>query len=604
VRAPRLILVLLGLLLATAPPAHGWQDAEPVTDVNLPRLAMAPDGTATVFYGEEGGTIARSKAPDDALGAPELIAADHWPLQVAVDGHGTTYVLLQDRGYKLAVIDRPAGGEWSAPDPLPTTHMSQGVLAVNRDGDVGVLVRSASKYYAAFRPRGESFGPLLEMGAVPAQWDGETAALTSERELVAVYSTHKRPEGWPRRVYAISRSASEPAGPPQLLSGENNWGYSPHLAVDDQGRAVATWTEELGTWEVPDWGKHRAYIAAREPGEPFEERQLVPTMNGWVSRVAMGPDGRVTIAALGRELDILSAPFGDPLRAEKHADMQYWSPEIVLASSPGGRTLFNWSPTDTRALAMVGDADGVQGPMRDVLPGCGEFAGWPYRVGAVNDAGHAAIVFRRHTGAQWYLATHDPSDPAPADECIDHPPFYGRDVAPPAEPWVPRESPPPPWDPSVHFPDGPPPPPPPIEPPSGPPGPAGPPGPPGPGGDPPPVDQYLPAATPLQLSRGSAKATSDGKTVVARVMAACPAACTLQVKPTLDLGRGWRLTGRAKRARLRRGSGPVTVRWKLPAEARRVMRQRRSRARLVISAVTTDGAGKRTKRTIALRLAR
>lgn len=620
VRVYRLVaLVVMGAGLAFASPSYAWQDEEPVVEMtgDSPRLVVKPDGTTDLFYPDrDRGTIEVTKRPGQPLGTPHAITDDHhFPMEAAIDAHGTTHMLVQDRSpewgrnYGLAVISRPEGGDWSEPDPIPDSASAWGYLAVNRDGDVGVLVRRwdesehAENYYAAFRPRGEHFGSPLPMGPVPDEYWNETVALTSDGTLILLYEIRNYPSGWPQQVYALSRTATEPAAPPQLQSSADNWGYSPRLATDDHGRAVAVWTEDMSTWQVPDWGPIRAFMATRPAGGPFGERQFVPTMNGWVNRVAMAPDGRITIAGLSHEVDILSAPFGEPLVAEKRADVQYASPDILLASSPGGRTLFNWSPSDTHALAMVGDADGSQGPMRDVLPGCGEFGGDGYRVGAINDSGDAALVFRHRNGSQWYLATHDSDDPPPARECIDHPPYYGRDMESPAKPWTPPVPHPAPWGPDEHQ-DWPPPggEPPPL-PPDGPP-PAGdpPPGPPGqpPVGPPPPIGQYLP----LRLSRGSAQVTSDGKTVLARVVASCSPACSLEVKPVLDLGRGWRLSGRAKRARLRSGGRKVTIRWKLPAGARRMVRQRRSAARLVLSAVAADASGQRTKRAIRLRLAR
>jgi hypothetical protein len=627
VRVYRLVaLVVTGASLAIASPSYAWQDEEPVVAMtgDHPRVVVEPDGTTDLFYPDrDRGTIEMSKRPGQALGAPHAITDDHhFPIEAAIDAHGTTHLLVQDRSpswgnnYGLAVMSRPAGGDWTEPDPIPDSAPAWAYLAVNRDGDVGVLLRRFDKeqhsenYYAAFRPRGEHFGPPLYMGPVPNDYRNETVALTSDGALILLYEVLKQPEGWPQQVYAISRTADEPAAPAQLLSNGDNHGYAPQLATDDHGRAVALWTEDLSVWEVPDWGPIRAFMATRPAGGPWGERTAVPTMNAWVNRVAMAPDGRITIAGLNHEVDILSAPFGEPLKAEKHADVQYASPDILLASSPGGRTLFNWSPSDTRALAMVGDADGSQGPMRDVLPGCGEFGGYGHRVGAVNDSGDGAIVFRRRNGDQWYVATHDADDPAPAHECIDHPPFYGRDMEPPLQPWTPPVPHPAPWGPDVHGPDTPPPPTPPDGPPPGGDPPHGPPGQPPVG--PPPIDQYLPhpppigqyLPRPLQLRRGSARVTKDGKTVLARVVASCAPACSVQVKPTLNLGRGWRLSGQAKRARLRANGGPVTIKWKLPAAARRMVRQRRSAARLLISAVASDAAGKRTKRTIALRLSR
>jgi hypothetical protein len=606
---PAFAVALVGVLLAAAPPAQAqrsWRDAEPVGGSSAPDLVMSPDGTATVFYGDENrGTLAVSKAPGEPLGGPQAIAPNMWPLHAAIDARGTTHVLVQDRNWGLAVIDRPSGGQWSPPDPLPTRNASNGELAVNRDGDVAVLVRTGDgpdwklKYYGAFRPRGEHFGELLPMGPVPEKWHGDTAALTSEGELIALYETGDSTTSLPRQVYAMSRTATEPAQPPQLLSSPEQSGYAPYLAVDDHGRAAAVWTEDPRTWEVPDWGPVRAYMALRQPGAPFGARTMVPTMNGWVSRLVMGPDGRITIASLYREVDILTAPFGEPLKAEKRADVSYGSPAISLAASPGGRTLFNWSATERHALAMAGDTDGRQERILDVRPGCEEVTGGAYRKAVVNDAGQAAILFR--TGATYYLATDGAAERPPATECVPDPAVYGHDMKPALKPWVPPVQPPSPWEPEDH---GPFPTPPDQTPPGGSPPdtrPAGDPVPPPPPvGDPPPIGPSL-SLPPLQLRRGNARVTSDGTKVLARVVASCPTACSLQVKPTLELGRGWRLTGRAKRARLRSGGGPVTIHWKLPAGARRTVRQRRSVARLRIRVVANAG-GTRSRRSLVLRI--
>jgi hypothetical protein len=589
-------LMMTGAALAIGSPAYAWQDEEPVTDASPPpQLIVEPDGTATLLWGEANrGTIAASKKPGQRLGTPEPIGGTFTPVASAIDSHGTIHVLVNifpptssGVNSRLGLVSRPAAGDWSAPEAIPETDNAAGWLAVNRDGDVGVLIRRrdepgrSGNYYAAFQPRGGEVGQPLYIAPVPDDLRHETAALTSDGTLIGLYEIKSLPSGWPQQVYAISRTATEPAEAPQLLSSPKQWGYSPKLAVDDRGRAVAVWTEDQRGWEVPDWGDTRAYMATRLRGGPFGERTVVPTMNGWVNRVAMGPDGRITIAALGNEVDILSAPFGEPLTAEKHANVQYMSPVITLASSPGGRTVFSWSPDDEHALAMVGDADGHQGPMRDVLRSCGDIPGYTHRVGAVNDNGYAAIIYRERTSAQLSLVTHNPADPAPANECIDHPPFYGRDMEPPAKPWTPPVPPPSPWSgdhpvpipPEQETPPGSPP----VElPASGDPRP--------PAADPGPIGQFLPpsppaSAPPLRPTRGSARMGPDGKTVVARVVVSCPATCSLQVKPTLDLGRGWRLSGRVKRARLPRGGGPVTIKWKLPTAARRMVRQRRSAAR-------------------------
>jgi WD40 repeat protein len=123
-----------------------------------------------------------------------------------------------------------------------------------------------------------------------------------------------------------------------VRAGKRLWWNAHHrfiqyAAVSPEGKAVLTWGDRAGKWDLPKW-----------PLKLWDVRtgKLVRTFAGYemgVRRLQIGPGGKQAFIALsdnvgGHSIDVLDLKTGKVVRSEKGADVWWKCP---LAFSPDGK---------------------------------------------------------------------------------------------------------------------------------------------------------------------------------------------------------------------------------------------------------------------------
>jgi hypothetical protein len=178
---------------------------------------------------------------------------------------------------------------WSTPQPVSQPIAIEGGVRVVSDARGDTLVvwvqrdgTACCQYFYRWRPPGGAWTPvrllgqsaqtLFDLGITPY---GEATAVWADPAREIVTST-----AWPGRPFAgqqvLDRSANGVG-----------WAY-PHLAVDDQGDAVAVWT---GYYEP---GPVR--FAMRPAGHQFGAARTVSPSSAGITSAAMNPAGAAAIA--------------------------------------------------------------------------------------------------------------------------------------------------------------------------------------------------------------------------------------------------------------------------------------------------------------------
>jgi sugar lactone lactonase YvrE len=221
------------------------------------RIAMDPAGEAFAgWVGKEGASQVAFRSTDESWQAPVAIAAGGGGPQLAVDGNGNAYALV-DHNEGLAVAYRPAAGGWQAPVQVVSRDREGGPyapqLAVDAQGDE-VLVWSGweagkENVYAARKLAGGNWQVPVTLAAGSGEGDPQVA-FDAAADAVAVWQA----AGSSGHVLeAAQLPASGGWHAPVVISGSAaKAAAEPRVAVDPQGDVVVSWErgEASETWSI------------------------------------------------------------------------------------------------------------------------------------------------------------------------------------------------------------------------------------------------------------------------------------------------------------------------------------------------------------------
>ena len=476
--------------------------------------------------------------PTGAPEAPQELTADVGigANRLVTDDRGGALVAWADRSGDIHAAFRAPGIGWT-PDVVLGASPSWPEVAISANGTGAVTwIRETSDSTTlelAMRSRTGTWTPTVTLAAGVPHQSLNSLAVTDDGDVYALWSA---PGG---KLLFGGRAAD---GSPITRETLDDYSAGAQLAVDDDGGAVALWTQAI---DEP------VLVAERPRGGSFGAAQAPPGSTGERGALAVDGSGRKTVVTLGDHLDVSSAPFGEPLRHVISFRAYRSGATPAVASSRDGETLVAWRLDEEGHWATAWrSGDGAFGPIEDLAPYCEQRADFVDL--AVNDSGRAAaqLFFE---GERW-LSTGTPPQGAPRQRCA-WAGFYGT-----VEPAAPGEEAPPATPPVVA-------PPPPI------------------------ATPPLPQAAPrrgaprirwLRLRR-------SGRRLVARVRITCPARC--RIRGSLTLRRRGVVRARARLGR-RTFAGTRTFSTRLRRIRARPLSARRDRrselgARVVAA---TDGA--------------
>ena len=270
------VLALLGAPGADATPA--WlvpvNLSQAGENASAPRGALDAQGDAVaVWERSDGSSVVVQGASRPAGGSWQtpvnLSEAGENALapQIAIDAQGDA-VAVWERSDGSSVIvqgaSRPAGGSWQAPVNLSEAGENAGEpeVAVDAHGDaVAVWERSDGSsviVQGASRPAGGSWQTPVKLSEAGQDGFAPQVALDPQDDAVAVWACFNGSN-------VIVQGASRPAGgswqTPVNLSEAGQEAFTPQVAVDAQGDAVAVWQRSFivqgtsrpagGSWQTP-----------------------------------------------------------------------------------------------------------------------------------------------------------------------------------------------------------------------------------------------------------------------------------------------------------------------------------------------------------------
>jgi len=389
-------------------PAGGdWEPSEPListSDCSSPELAINPSGAAVVVADCGTGSTAMRAAYRPAGGAWESAApipasGSGSDPRVALDDGGNA-VAVWETGVNVQSAYRPAAGPWGADGQVSPT----GDVALDPD----VAISPTGRAWVVWRHDLSPSNPVITVEATSRQgaavWSTTATVLSRPPATSAVPVDIDEPQVvWNRTGdrLAVWVNATNPL--PILQSGWGSagdfgipWGpyinngsasdgvrsvEAPQVAIDDQGRAVATWrsvngsgqfrvqgsaTNLLnGSWSTP------LTLTGGETGVPAEPS------------VAVSPAGDATI--VWRDLDAtthaVSHPAGGAFGAsETIATTSFGNPRVTMDAD--GDAIAAWADQATGPLRVVVAVDDDTPPVLAVDAPSGAARGAPVSLSA------------------------------------------------------------------------------------------------------------------------------------------------------------------------------------------------------------------------------
>jgi PKD domain len=259
------VVAILLLVASPASAAPAWLPpvdlSPPGSEASQPQVAVDPAGNAVAIWQRSGGPsgaivesasrpVGGSWSQPTKLSAPE---ADPFGPQLAVDPQGNAVAIWFDfNGLLIESAYRPAGGDWSPPTKLSAPGANIGArVAVDRTGNAMAIWQrfngTDSIVESASRPLGGSWLGPVEVSAAPGLRFAERPqiALDPSGNAIAIWD---RRDGSPGS--RLIESAYRPAGggwsEPSKLSAAGAEAFSPQIAFDSAGNAVAVWDRGNG----------------------------------------------------------------------------------------------------------------------------------------------------------------------------------------------------------------------------------------------------------------------------------------------------------------------------------------------------------------------
>jgi hypothetical protein len=276
--------VLLAVFLLLFGATRAWAVASWLSPVNLstagrdaqlPEVAMDDAGDAVVVWQRPDGTNLRVQAVTRSAGsgfsAPVNLSTagrDAEDPEVAMDEDGDAVAVwsrFDGSDFRVQAVTRSAGGGFSVPVNLSAAG-EDGILpqvAMDKVGNAVVVWRRFDganiRVQAATRPAGGAFSgpvnlsPAGEDGFTPAVAMGETG------DAVAAWGHFDGPDS---RVQVATRPAGGAFSGPVDISAAGVDAFTPAVAMDQDGDAVAVWTRDNGA-------NRRVQTANRPAGGAF-----------------------------------------------------------------------------------------------------------------------------------------------------------------------------------------------------------------------------------------------------------------------------------------------------------------------------------------------
>lgn len=244
------LLALSGSAAAEWLPPH---DLSPLGNTYSPRTVVGADGVVHAFWDRDGagGIETAGHVPGASWSEPLRLSAagaETGVVRPAANAAGDLVVIWYDvnGGQKrIQTASRPQGGEWSAPDALPSVRdVSSPALALAPDGTATAMwmeldaATSMTTIRSSVRPRGGSWSAPVTVSN-PAEHSFSPNVVV-DRQGTATVLWYQATAGGINRTYASSRPAGGAWSTPELLS-HHDWAATSNVAVADDGTVFATW---------------------------------------------------------------------------------------------------------------------------------------------------------------------------------------------------------------------------------------------------------------------------------------------------------------------------------------------------------------------------
>jgi PKD domain len=417
---PALLLVLVvGILSSTAGSASaaGWLEPEDISAANevvdgRPQVAVDAAGNAVAIWERHVGGEEIVEATERPAGgdwsAPEVLSLpdeEGERSQVAIDAAGTAIAVWitgdSSTGFVVRSATRPLGGEWSEPEDVSDSISEAGTPRLALDASTEAVAiwttfeSGARLLQGAIRATdGEWSEPddVSAAGEFVTPLEAPDVAIDAAGNAVAVWNLVSPDDV----VQAAVRPAGGDWAEPDDLSEAGEDGGQPAVAMNDAGLAVAAWTRLDGTNTIQ--------AAVRPAGGDWAE----PDDLSDASQNAAEPD--VAIDEAGEAVAVWARSNGtnDIVQAAvRPAGGDWGEPDDLSASGQHGLSPVVAANVAVGAVALWDRSDGskqrVQAAVRppdgewsnpDTLSAAGENAG--FGEVALDAAGNAFAVFGRN----------------------------------------------------------------------------------------------------------------------------------------------------------------------------------------------------------------
>lgn len=407
-----LLVLIVGMLTATAGSASAasWLPPTDISGVNelidgRPKVAVDPAGNAVAIWERHVGGKQIVEASERPAGgewsAPEKVSLaneEGRESQVAIDDSGNAYAVWAEEGTSLTYVIRyavrPLGGEWSVPENLSSPFQggipqialaaAAGAVAVWTidDGDDMVV-------QAAVRPAGGEWSEPENLSDVSAdagppdeEAESPDVGINAAGEAVAVWQHF---DGSNDIVQAAAHPAGGEWSEPDDLSETGQNAHEPQVAIDPDGDAVATWNR---------WGGSALIVqaAVRSGGDWSEPEDL--------------SEARLT----GEAAPVAIDAAGNAVAVWLHPDDGHHINRGILQAAvrPAGG---EWSEPED--LSAAGEDQAANNPALAMNGAVGAVAVWRQ-----NDGGEYRVLASvRPPGGEW----SEPEDLSAAGEDADLP---------------------------------------------------------------------------------------------------------------------------------------------------------------------------------------
>ena len=308
----------------------------------------------------------------------------------------------------VALTPAAAAASWTAPLLLSAagTDANNPHVAMDRDGDaVAVWNRVDGTFFNRIEARPRTAGGTWGAVQTPLSPPGQHAvdprvALDADGDGLIVWV---RSDGDNTRIQARSRSRTGVLGPVQTLSAPDRDAGEPRVAVDDDGDAVVSWIRSDAT-------NTRAQARTRTAAGVWSGVTTLsgPGVDAFSPRVAID-DGGDAIAAWHRDdgsLDRVqlrahpvAGPWG-PLVNVSPAGLDAENPDVAMDQD--GDALIAWEGKDASALQRIEtrhrSAAGVLGPITPVSSPTASAVSV-----AMTPGGQATLAWERTTGVNGHI---------------------------------------------------------------------------------------------------------------------------------------------------------------------------------------------------------